>query len=438
MATIGFALHLLVYRNAQRNGDVYGFKYPINAATLQSMGAIWLTKALRASKTIGDAVEVVSFSSGMPAKKGLMSDLRLLDVVYNIAHGGPTKIMFKFDSGDLKIRGLTSLFGLSYCEFKFYSGEMPARVPMRTPHCYFADMNQWVGNSCVLMEYLEDGEFQDVLDQALTLADAKLIMIQLGRFHAVYHGEGRHHASVDFVQRLDTGPQGTIAPPIILQNIETVRNKSMYAHPDCAWDFEMPAEFTRELYGDESILAYAEHQLLWPDTVGVAHGDCRLDNWFFYNNDDGNRTCGLLDWQVVIKADISQDLAVFFCACEPNFVAKHEQELMDLYFVSLAKAGGPSVLPGSDLRVIWEECYSLSISLITLKNIVGLSQMDGRNDLRIAQQMNIMMKSNFATYTRRGCADVWRKMRKQQLCVQKKYPGVSNQIFAKHPKLRMR
>ena len=44
------------------------------------------------------------------------------------------------------------------------------------------------------------------------------------------------------------------------------------------------------------------------DTAGFYHGDPRLDNWFFYNDDDGNATTGLLDWQVCGRGSVLLDL----------------------------------------------------------------------------------------------------------------------------------
>jgi len=444
MATIGFALHLLWYRNAERNGDKYGFKYPINPKKLSQMGEAWLTKALRSAGTISSKIEVMTMQIKEPEKKGLMGDIRVMEVSYKGLDDtvdnddvkaeldvAPTKMMAKFASGDLKTRGLNALFGFTENEYKFYIGEMAKVVPLRTPKCYYADMNSYVGNCCLIMEFV-DAEFQDVLEAKVSLEDVKLVMTNLAKLHAVYHGfEKIKQKSVDFVAPIDEGPQGSIGGAEFLKSYNKVFEKKLKCPSDQEWKYDMPQSFL-ELSKDfgKCFLLYAKHIRLWEHTHAVIHGDARLDNWFFFTNSDGVRECGLLDWQMMSKGDILSDIAWFFGALDADFVAEHEEALFDLYFEEFGKAGGLKVEPGSEDRKMWMECYDLSTIFVGIKNTIGIANIDTVSNPRVVEQMNMQLTSNWAIYSRRKCNLTWDKFRNGTMIVQQRDPTLSSTLFA--------
>jgi thiamine kinase-like enzyme len=46
-------------------------------------------------------------------------------------------------------------------------------------------------------------------------------------------------------------------------------------------------------------------------TFGLAHGDCRIENFYFFDN-GGDEDVGMIDFQLLCKGDVMQDLAWFF------------------------------------------------------------------------------------------------------------------------------
>jgi hypothetical protein len=161
-----------------------------------------------------------------------------------------------------------------------------------------------------------------------------------------------------FICRLD-GEVYKIAGPEAQKHFHKVDNYKVGGE---GWTYVLPRDFvsifpviTREAF---SCLKYATMN---PETTGVLHGDTKLDNFFFYNEAaelGGAGAAGLLDWQLMVQGDTTQDVAYFLSSsCSPNFQEEHEAELLDLYFTELAVCGGPTVHPGSEDRTSWEESY---------------------------------------------------------------------------------
>jgi hypothetical protein len=137
--------------------------------------------------------------------------------------------------------------------------------------------------------------------------------------------------------------------------------------------------------------AFLQYASTNPETLGVNHGDTRLDNFFFYNEDaekGGAPAAGVLDFQIMMRADISHDVAYFLgSSCTPDFQAQHETELLDLYFTQLAANGGPSIHPGTEDRASWEESYDLGLNVLMCKMVIGVGGIDPTAP-RVVPQMN--------------------------------------------------
>ena len=219
MASCGFVCNLLCFRNCQKKGERHDFVYPTNAKQLERMGAPWMTKALRASGSIGAGMEVTNMTCTTVGTPGLLSELRLVTLEYS---GGsadaPTRLMAKFAPPDLKTRATTDLFELIRCEYNCYKGDMLKNVPLKTPKCYFADMNYKTNNCCILLEVV-DGTFKDQL-AGVSLEDARKVMGALAKFHGVWFGGAKIEApEVQFINRLDR-PLYKLLGPGVLKGLE--------------------------------------------------------------------------------------------------------------------------------------------------------------------------------------------------------------------------
>jgi len=342
-------------------------------------------------------------------------------------------MMVKFASSDLKTRSLTALFGFTKSEYKFYSGKMAQDLPFRTPKVYYADMNMWTGNCCLMMEYIVGGEFQDVLKGNLTLGDAKLMVGSLAQLHALYIGPNINKSEIKFIPLLNESQLPKLAHKASKDAYKMVLNKQQPGNANQNWDYEFPVEFTK--YADDMfdhLVLYWDHSSSWPTTLGVIHGDARTDNFWFYNDETGNRTCGLLDWQLMFKQCVMADICwLVLGSCTPEFQRDHIDAILDHYFTELAKAGGPNVEAGTEDRAMWEELFDVEMYVIVIKSIIGCADIDPSQP-RVIPQMNMQMRNNFEAIRLRKSDQAWEKFRHGKLIVQKRFPEISEKLFKKH------
>lgn len=422
--TLNFFCNLFCCRNCSYEGVEHGIKYPTNPTRLEAMGAPWLTKALRASGVINHEVAVASITVTEFGSTGLLSELRAVDLTYTQASdGAPKQVMVKFAPHELKTRAMVNLFGHLRNEFHFYAGAMAAKVPFRVPKPFYADMSYLSGNSCLIMERIVNADFRDLLTAPVTLDDARLIMAALAKMHAVWHGPGKiKDKDIEFVPRGDTEAMKLAGPEFLKAHKKTVEKEQGGE----GWDYTFPTGLV-DLHED-----IAKHSFLllqctsaFPETLGVNHGDPRLENWFFYH-EDGQKKCGALDWQVMSKGDVTRDLAWFFgVSCSVEFQTAHEAELLDLYFAELGKAGGPTVGPAD--RPMWDECYALSHVNVTATNVIGLGSIEP-SATRVIPQMNSQMSNSFGAFNRLDCPGIWRKFRAGAMIIQQRNPEIMQRL----------
>jgi hypothetical protein len=77
--------------------------------------------------------------------------------------------------------------------------------------------------------------------------------------------------------------------------------------------------------------------------VALCHWNLNLDNAWFERQPDGTLAAGLLDWGSVGQMNIAQSFFGITCAAEPDFLARHERSLVELFVERYAIAGGPVV-----------------------------------------------------------------------------------------------
>ena len=65
-------------------------------------------------------------------------------------------------------------------------------------------------------------------------------------------------------------------------------------------------------------------------TTGLCHGDPRLENFYFFKDEKtGERSVGVLDFQLLILSSVLQDIAWFVTtSLYISFADKHEEELL--------------------------------------------------------------------------------------------------------------
>ncbi|XP_050086877.1 uncharacterized protein LOC126571973 [Anopheles aquasalis] len=205
------------------------------------------------------------------------------------------------------------------------------------PKCYHTYCNEETEESIIIMEDLRLQSYR-MWDKMKTVnyEHARLVMEQLGRLHAVSLAlkrdkpeEFEHFKVPDpiHVMMPENSPFEMIMKKMIADAIETLepadtKERSKMQH--------LLENFRQEM------LRCSNSDLAEPYTV-LGHGDCWVNNMMYrYKNGVPERIV-LLDWQIARYVTPVLDLAYFiFCGTNEEFRRRHYDEMMALYYNSLA------------------------------------------------------------------------------------------------------
>ena len=255
-----------------------------------------------------------------------------------IEHDGPDTLhrrwFVKLPSLAWRARFITALPRLLHTEIRFYTEAAPA-IPIPIPEILAAQSRPGQGAILVLQDVTESGAMAGSPGDALTAAQAALVITQLARFHA------RFHAQPDLIRTLQwlAGPirrledhLGTIlAAPLMkrgLQQAAELIPSSLH---------EQAMRYARQRRQVMHFLSDAPQTLV--------HHDCHPGNVFW-----GESRPGLLDWQLVRFGEGIGDVAYFLAtALDPAIRRTHESSLLSLYAQTLEEHGCASM----DMSSLW-------------------------------------------------------------------------------------
>jgi hypothetical protein len=285
----------------------------------------WLTAALREAGAI-DHARVTSIQSGPVGHLGMTGQLRRLRISYDKAEpGAPRSLLAKFSARHPEVRATVHSIGFDEREIGFYR-EFAADCPVRTPRCYFGEVEMDSGASLLL---LEDLTWMHNLNSAAggSVNEVELVIRELGKLHAAWWGD----------PRLDQTPwlpmKGILTPdqaPVVLtQNWESFLGKlSIPVTEELLSAGELCARY---LYA-VSVSMYTEP----PRTL--IHHDVQGDNILVAG--DGEPSLALIDWQLTTAARPVLDLADFIVAhLDTSERRRHEDRLLEIYHSVLTERG---------------------------------------------------------------------------------------------------
>jgi Protein of unknown function (DUF1679)/Ecdysteroid kinase-like family len=256
---------------------------------------------------------------------GMTGQLCRLRISYDRAEpGAPQSLLAKFSALDPEVRATVHSIGFYEREIGFY-GEFAADCPVRTPRCYFGEVEMDSGASLLL---LEDLTWMRSLNSTGGVVDeVELVIRELGKLHAAWWGD----------PRLDQTPwlplKGILTPdqaPVVLsQNWESFLGK-------------LSIPVTEELLSAGELCArylYAVSVSMYikpPRTL--IHHDVQGDNLLVAG--DGERSLALIDWQLTTAARPVLDLAGFVVAhLDTSERRRHEDRLLEIYHSVLTERG---------------------------------------------------------------------------------------------------
>lgn len=253
----------------------------------------------------------------------------ILGVLYRVhlePAGEPSTVVVKMSSPFAENRAFGSGYTLYEKEVRFYQ-QAAGRVPLRTPTCWFAgidDANEWC---CIVMEDVSAGVSPDQI-AGLTLDEAAAAVDALAGLHGTYW-EHPDLDSMTWLPRLDA-PQFLAAE----QNCQALFPvfEERYG----------PALGAAHVELSRSLLPHIAELLTWwasrgPDTL--THSDMRGDNLLFCG-EPSMANLVVLDWQMVVRSRGAYDLSYFLIgSLTVDDRRRWQDQLVQRYVDGLARHG---------------------------------------------------------------------------------------------------
>jgi hypothetical protein len=322
--------------------------------SIETLTPTWLSSAL-GRKVRGFAAERFGEGAGVI---GLVCRIHL---ELDSEDQGPPSVIAKFPSPIAENRFVAETYDMYGREVNFYQ-HIAHRVALRTPRCYFAAFDPQTNDFVLLIEDLRDYRMGDQV-AGCTLGEAKEILAALAALHA-------------------SSWQPADLPDVIVHD-NPMQRDGMIAGFKLGWPAvverfpDLLPERTRRIGERFPERVPALLGLMCQAPVCLAHGDVRIDNVFF-----GDDEIALVDWQGVCLSAPEHDVAYFITQSVPVHV-RSQEDLLAHYHRELTGRGIDYSL--EDCRRRYEICalYLLCYAVV----IAGTLDMGNDRGVRLARDI---------------------------------------------------
>jgi len=282
----------------------------------------WLTAALTTSQVLdtGRVVEVKASSIGT----GQMCDCVRLAIRYDGPTDAPRTIVAKLPAADETSRATAKSLRSYESEVRFYQ-QLAHELPIRTPHVYYADIDDDVASFVLLLEDMAPAQQGDQL-AGCSPEQAQIAVEELVNLHVPRWGDPAL-TEIEWLHR-DKAAQNQFLAALLPGMWEGFLDR--YSN-DLGADV---VEAGKVLFSD--IEAYLAGD---PGSLTVVHGDYRLDNLLF-DPAPGGDPVAVVDWQMCTDGPAMNDVAYFIGAgLKVEDRRAVEADLVHSYHALLSGAG---------------------------------------------------------------------------------------------------
>ena len=292
-------------------------------STIDDVSADWLTGVLQGSGFDGAQItdlQVEVIGEGV----GIMGLLYRVKLSYSesSAKEVPQSVVIKVPSPHEQTRHIARAFMFYGKEIGFYR-DAAKDTPLETPRCYAAHHDPESDDFVLVLEDLDGMEVISQLD-GCPIDKAEIAIEALARHHAAFWESER------FSEDLAWLPFGWDVPfP------QAIAQGFSQAWPTCMEMFPNGVSERIKKVGEKFPTVTSEMMELADSPVTLAHGDFRLDNLFFQNED-----LKVIDWQICIKTVGGYDVGYFLSqSLTIEDRRTHERDLLDKYRKTLSEIG---------------------------------------------------------------------------------------------------
>jgi hypothetical protein len=317
----------------------------------------WLTAALHQAGALHQA-RVTSIQAAPLGQLGFTGQIRRLQIGYDQPEpGAPTSLVAKFSATHPVARAAVHAMGFYEREIGFYR-ELAADCPIRTPRCYFGEIEMDSGASLLL---LEDLSWMHNLNSAGgAVDDAELVIQEIAKLHTAWWGDARLDRIPWLAMKGMMAPDQ--APLVFAQNWDSFLGK-------------LSIPVTEELLRARELCARYLHavsvSMYYEPPRTLTHNDVQGDNLLVA--EDGEPSLAVLDWQLTTAARPGLDLARFLVGhLETPDRRREEYGLLQMYRSVLTQRG----VTGYSLEQCWDD-YRMALVMTTARLATAVGFLPG-------------------------------------------------------------
>lgn len=282
----------------------------------------WLTAVLQG---VGVDAVVRSFTAE-PVGTGQIGDSVRFKLDYERRSAdAPASLVGKFPAAGEESRNTGVMLGNYIREVRFYQ-QLARKALLRTPRCYFAEVDEATSAFVLMMEDLAPAVQGDQL-QGVTLEQARLVVIEAAKLHASHWGDDGLD-ELPWVSGSRAAPRSMVTEDMVVALWEGFKQR---------YDGRLKPEWVAA--GDWLSRRFAGFGAEHDGPRCLTHNDFRPDNMMFASA-AGGYPVTVLDWQSFAYGAGPTDLAYFLAGALPSEVRRaHEPEFLRLYHETLTDLG---------------------------------------------------------------------------------------------------
>lgn len=284
--------------------------------------AAWFTTLLVDKGLLADDNEVVKISQ-RPVGNGLVGESVRFELTYRTpADGAPSSVVCKYPAADPAYRA-AGVSEMLYARETLFYQEIAGTVDVRAPRTIHASYDSTSHDFILVLEDLSPAVGGDQVE-GCTVDQAEVVVEAAAALHAPAWNDPMLD-SAEWNVRSTWIPRIEEAYPGLFEQF-----KVAFAGRSSARELAIGDRFA-PIIGQW----FAEQPRPWT----ITHGDFRLDNMLF-GIVGGSEPVGVLDWQTLLPAPGTSDLAYFIGGCLPTDVRrKCEHDLLQRYHDALIAKG---------------------------------------------------------------------------------------------------
>ena len=298
-------------------------KIPESAADLT---ATWLSEAL--GRTVTQVRVITDDTEDAKEVKGVVGQMARLSLTYDAAQtDAPSSLVAKLSAAAPAARAEYHALHVYEREVRFYE-QFARQIELRTPRCYYSDIDLETGHSVLILEDLTGGRNVGKFE-GCSPVETELAISEIAQFHATWW-ESPHLNEIDWIPPLGSAADLQDFQHLYQQRWESFLKRAGQNLPESILEI-----------GDKLAHQFANYlRYMAQSPRTIRHDDYQPCNVFFLTQAKGDLSLAVIDWQLISLGRGVNDMAYFVIRGVSSAVRQtHEMGWLKMYHTILVENG---------------------------------------------------------------------------------------------------